>query len=127
MADRDVYRTVLPAGTVTAANGSVIVPVTSNVDASTLDVVVDIASVSGVAPTLTVSVERDAEPQRGTFPPTVFGAATSTAALNSAGRTVLSVPAAISAATGASPVFFRVSWTVGGTASPSFTHALYVE
>lgn len=126
MADRDVYRTVLPAGTVTTANGSVIVPVTSDVDASTLDVVVDIAAVSGTLPTLTVSVERDAEPQRGTFPPAVFGAATSTVALNAVGRTVLSVPAAIDAKVGASPVFFRVSWTVGGT-SPSFTHALYVE
>lgn len=126
MADRDVYRTILPAGTVTTANGSVIVPVTSNVDASTLDVVLDITAVSGTAPTLVISVERDAEPQRGTFPPTVFSAATSTAAITAAGRTVLSVPAAIGPLTGTSPIFFRLSWTVGGTA-PSFTHALFVE
>lgn len=126
MADRDTHRIVHAPGTAITATGSAIIPLSSNVDATTLDVIVDISAVSGTTPTLTVSVARAADVVRGTHPPASFGTATSTAALTAVGRTVLSVPAAIDALTGASSPFARVTWTIGGT-SPSFTLGMYVE
>lgn len=48
MADSDVYRTILPAGTVITASGqSAAIPLSSDTDATTLDVVVTISAKSG--------------------------------------------------------------------------------
>lgn len=127
MADSDLYRTILPAGSVITANGSSNpIPLASDVDPSTLDVVVNVTAVSGTTPTLTVTVQRDNDADTAAYPPSAWTTGTSSAALTAAGRTVVSAPAAINAANGATPRYYRVSWTVGGT-SPSFTLGLYGE
>lgn len=127
MADSDVYRTILPAGTVITANGqSGPILLSNDTDASTLDVVAVVSAVSGTTPTLMVTVQRDNDADSATYPPSAWTAGTSSAALTAAGRTVVSGPSALSAATGINPHYYRVSWTVGGT-TPSFTLGLYGE
>ena len=125
MGDSDTYRTLLAAGSVVTATGSTIVRVPMEVDASTLDLVVNITAVSGTSPTIRFAVARDTETKRGTWPSN-FGTATQTATLSTTGRTVLSVPSAIDPLIGACPPFVRVTWTVTGT-TPSFTLGLYIE
>lgn len=127
MADSDVYRTLLAAGSVITSNGQTgPIPLRDDTDSTTLDVAVDISAVSGTSPTLTVTVQRDNDANSSTYPPAAWTTGTSSAALSAAGRTVVSAPAAINAGTGTNPRYYRVSWTVGGT-SPSFTLGLYGE
>lgn len=126
MADSDVYRTILPAGTVITASGqSVPILLANDTDPTTLDVVVNVSAVAGTSPTLTVTVQRDADADTSTYPPGAWTAGTSSAALTAAGRTVVSAPAALTGQ-GANPHYYRVTWAVGGT-SPSFTVGLYGE
>lgn len=123
----DTYRTILPAGTVIAANGaSAPVALTTNVDITALDVVVDISAVSGTLPTLTLTLERDDDDDTSDFPPAAWTAGTDSAALDATGQTTVSDPAALDVATGTCPRYYRVAWTVGGTL-PSFTVGLYGE
>jgi hypothetical protein len=127
VADSDVYRTILAAGTVITANGqSAAIPLSRDTDPTTLDVAVNITAVSGTTPTLTVTVQRDNDADTAAYPPVAWTTGTSSAALNATGRTVVSAPAAINAATGANPHYYRVSWVVGGT-TPSFTLGIYGE
>lgn len=127
MADSDIYRTILAAGSVITANGQsgpVMLPV--DTDPGTLDIAIDISAVSGTTPTLTVTVQRDNDADSGVYPPSTWTTGTSSAALNATGRTVVSAPVAVNAATGVNPRYYRVSWVVGGT-TPSFTLGIYGE
>lgn len=127
MADSDVYRTILKAGTVITTSGvSDPIQLENDVDANTLDVVANISAVSGTTPAITFTIQRDNSTPPGVSPPTAWTAGTASAALIAAGRTVVSAPSAINPATGTSPRFYRVSWTVTGT-TPSLTLGLYGE
>lgn len=127
MADSDVYRTILKAGTVITASGvSDPIQLENDVDPTTLDVVANITAVSGTTPAITFTVQRDNSAAPGVFPPTAWTAGTSSAALSAVARTVINAPSAIAPASGTSPHFYRVSWTVTGT-TPSFTLGLYGE
>lgn len=126
MADRDLYNTILPAGTVITASGNS-GPLTlgTNVDPTTLDVVVNITAVSGTSPTITFKIQRDADAEPAPHPPVSYAAGTSSAALTAVGRTVISAPVAVSAR-GTNPRYYRLAWVVTGT-TPSFTLGAYGE
>ena len=114
MADRDVYRTILPSGAISAAGDSGPIPVSSDVDPTGLDVVINLTSFTGgTTPSITFAVAwmNDAT---DVSPPTGWGTATSTAALTGAGRTVLTLPRTVRTIGNTTPRYFRVSWTIAG-------------
>lgn len=127
MADTDLYRTILPAGSVITATGSTgpLSP-SDDVDPSGFDVIANITAVSGTAPTVVFTVQWATSPDTSTYPPTSWSAGVSSAALSTAARTVVSTACPVRAATGTAPAYYRVSWVVTGT-TPSFTLALYGE
>lgn len=73
-----------------------------------------------------MTVQRDNDADSSVYPPGSWTTGTSSAALTTTGRTVVSGPAAVDAKKGRNPRYYRVAWAVGGT-SPSFTVGLYGE
>lgn len=125
MADSDVYRTILPAGTVITASGQTgPIAVASNTDPTTQDLVPVISAVSGTSPSITFTLQWDNDADTHTYPPSTWANSTGSGAKTAAGRSVVNGAKTLSPSTGTSPRHFRVTWTVSGT-SPSFTLALY--
>lgn len=114
MADSDNYRTVLPAGSITATGASGAIHVTSNTTAAGVDVVINLTGFTGgTAPSITFSVAWDADADSATYPPATWGTPTSTAALTAGGRTVLHLAPTVGPK-GTVPCYIKVSWTVTG-------------
>ena len=114
MADSDIYRTVLPAGSITASGTTGPIHVTSDASAAGVDVVIDLTGFTGgTAPSITFSAAWDADADSATYPPAAWGAPVSTAALTAAGRTVLHLAPTVGPK-GTVPCYLQVSWTVAG-------------
>ncbi len=115
MADADTYRTILPAGSITAAGNTGPLHVSSDVDPDGIDFIIDLSGFTGGAsPSITFSAAWDADANSDTYPPATWGTAKSTAALTGAGRTVLTLPASVGTSTNTTPRYVQLSWTIAG-------------
>ena len=114
MSDADNYRTILPAGTITASGNTGALHVKSDVDPDGIDFVINLTGFTGgTAPSITFSVAWDADADSATYPPATWGTPTSTAALTAGGRTVLHLAPTVGPK-GTVPCYIKVSWTVTG-------------
>ncbi len=117
MSDADNYRTILPAGTITASGNTGALHVKSDVDPDGIDFVINLTGFTGgTSPSITFSAAWDSDANSDTYPPGGWGTATSTAALTAGGRTVLTLPApTVNQSTNTTPRYVRLSWTVAGS------------
>jgi len=115
MADSDVYRTILAAGSLAANGATGPLHVSSDVDPDGIDFVINLTGFTGgTAPSITFSAAWDADANSDTYPPATWGAVTSTAALTAAGRVVLTLPPVLGVASNTTPRYFRLSWAILG-------------
>lgn len=112
MADADNFRTILPAGSITAAGNTGALRVASDTDPDGISFVINLSGFTGgTTPSITFSA---AWSTTNDSPPAAWGTATSTAALTGAGRTVLTLPASVNGSSNTTPRYVRLSWTIAG-------------
>lgn len=115
MADADNFRTILPAGSITAAGNTGALRVASDTDPDGISFVINLSGFTGgTSPSITFSAAWDADANSDTYPPAAWGTATSTAALTGAGRTVLTLPLSLNGSSNTTPRYVRLSWTIAG-------------
>ena len=122
MADADIYRTILAAGSITAAGSTDPIHVASDVDPDGIDFIINLTGFTGgTTPSITFSAAWDNDANSDTYPPATWGAATSTAALTAAGRVVLTLPRVLGAGN-TTPRYVQLSWAIAG-APTAVTHS----
>ena len=115
MADANVYRTILAAGSITANGSTGPLHVNSNADDRPISFVINLTGFTGgTAPSITFSAAWDTDANSDTYPPSTWGAPTSTAALTAPGRVVLTLPKVFHASRNTVPSYFRLSWAITG-------------
>jgi len=114
MADADIYRTILAAGSLTADGSTGPLHVLSDVDPDGVDFIINLTGFTGgTAPSITFSAAWDSDADSDTYPPVAWGTATSTAALTAGGRTVLTLPASVGV-NNTTPRYVLLSWAIAG-------------
>lgn len=123
MADRDVYRTILAAGSLTANGNTDPIHVATDVDPDGIDFIIDLTGFTGgTTPSITFSAAWDNDANSDAYPPAAWGAATSTAALTAPGRVVLTLPKVLGVSSNTTPRYVQLSWAILG-APTSVNHS----
>jgi len=123
MADADIYRTILAAGSIAATGSTDPIHVASDVDPDGIDFVINLTGFTGgTTPSITFSAAWDNDANSDTYPPATWGAATSTAALTAGGRVVLTLPKVLGVSSNTTPRYVQLSWVVAG-APTSVNHS----
>lgn len=123
MADADVYRTILAAGSIAAGGSTGPIHVSSDVDPDGIDFVINLTGFTGgTTPSVTFSAAWDNDANSDTYPPATWGTVTSTAALTAPGRVVLTLPRVSDVSSNTTPRYVRLSWTIAG-APTSVNHS----
>ena len=127
MADADVYRTILAAGSL-AADGATGPLSVNDVDPDGIDLIINLTGFTGgTTPSVTFSAAWAADANQGTYPPTTWGAVTSTAALTAGGRVVLTLPKVLDVSRNTTAHYVQLSWAILGAPTAVNHSGIYCE